>query len=307
MGAYLFVHFIGTESKETHEQIYFSVSKDGMVWRTLNRKQPMLISMIGEAGVRDPYIQRGKNGKFYIIATDLSIYHRRYDKKMWLSCQQTGSRSLIVWESPDLVHWTAADKIEAADKNAGCLWAPEAAYDPEKDSYMVFWASKVSDDNFVKQRIYRAYTDDFRVYSEPEIYIEGENCNIDTTITSHNGIFYRFTKDETVKAVTMESAKSLDGPWEPVKTYTINGVPGNSVQGYEGPTIFKYHNENKWCLMLDHYSGHDGYKPFVTTDLAKGEFVSAGDAQFDDIYRHGTAIPITDEEYDRLAEAYPFK
>jgi hypothetical protein len=38
MGAYLFVHFIGTESKETHEQLYFSVSKDGIEWKTLNKK-----------------------------------------------------------------------------------------------------------------------------------------------------------------------------------------------------------------------------------------------------------------------------
>ncbi|MCH5211939.1 MAG: glycoside hydrolase family 43 protein [Oscillospiraceae bacterium] len=305
MGAYLFVHFIGTESDPAHEQIYFSVSKDGTIWKTLNRKQPILTSMIGEAGVRDPYIERGKDGKFYVIATDLSIYHRRYDKNRWLSCQQTGSRSLIVWESPDLIHWTAPEMIECMDESAGCLWAPEAEYDPAKDAYMVFWASKTSDDNFTKQRMYRAYTKDFHSFTKPEIFIENENCSIDTTITSHSGIFYRFTKDETFKAVTMESAPSLDGPWEPVETYTIDGIPGNTVFGYEGPTIFKYHNENKWCLLLDHYSGKDGYKPFITTDIAKGKFTSAGDAVFDDIYRHGTTMPITDEEYDALVNAYP--
>lgn len=307
MGAYLFVHFIGTESKETHEQIYFSVSTDGISWKTLNRRRPILTSLIGEGGVRDPYIQRTKDGMFHIIATDLSIYNRRFDKKMWQSCQMAGSQELIVWSSPDLIHWTAPAAITVAADDAGCLWAPEAEYDPQKDAYMVFWASKTAADGFSKQRMYRSYTKNFREYTAPELYIERDNCCIDTTIINDNGTFYRFTKDETVKAVTMESAPSLNGEWTPVESYSIDGKPGASVTGYEGPTIFKYHNENKWCLMLDHYSGRDGYKPFVTDDLSKGVFTSAGAAEFDDIYRHGTVMPISDEEYQRLIEAYPIQ
>lgn len=305
MGAYLFVHFIGTESSEKQEQLYFSVSRDGLKWKTINGKKPILVSMIGECGARDPYIERGRDGMFRVIATDLSIYHRRYDKKHWQSCQTTGSRDLLVWESPDLVHWTAARAVTAAAGDAGCLWAPEAEYDPERDEYMVFWASRAAGDGFSKQRIYRAYTRDFKNYTEPEIYIEGENCTIDTTIINRNGRFYRFTKDETAKAVTMETAPSLNGEWKPVESYTIDGAPGTSVHGYEGPTIFKLCGEDRWCLMLDHYSGHDGYKPFIADDLDKGEFVSAGAAEFDDIYRHGTVMPITDDEYARLVKVYP--
>lgn len=77
MSAYLFVHFTGTESTPEHEQIYFSVSEDGRSWRILNGGKPVLISDVGEKGVRDPFIIQSEDGKhFYIIATDLSIYHR---------------------------------------------------------------------------------------------------------------------------------------------------------------------------------------------------------------------------------------
>ena len=74
--------------------------------------------------------------------------------------------------------------------------------------------------------------------------------------------------------------------------------------GFEGPTIFKYHGKNKWCLMLDNYARKEGYKPFVTDDIARGVFVSPPPMDFDMIYRHGTVMPITDEEYKRLVEKY---
>lgn len=74
--AYLFVHFTGTEDDASHEQIYFSVSKDGREWSILNGGKAVLESSVGEGGVRDPYIVRSPvNGKFYLMATDLSIYN----------------------------------------------------------------------------------------------------------------------------------------------------------------------------------------------------------------------------------------
>ena len=304
-GAYLFVHFIGSESNENEEQIYFSVSEDGKSWKTLNSKQPILKSNLGEKGVRDPHIIRGEDGRFFIIATDLSIYNRRDDKNRWASCQTAGSKSIVIWESADLVHWSEARIVEVADKNAGCTWAPEAVYDAEKGMYMVFWASKVSDDNYAVQRIYRAYTSDFVTFTEPELYIDGGNIsNIDTTITSYKGVYYRFTKNESKSSVTMMASTSLDDGWKDVATYAINGVAGNTITGYEGPTIYKHHGEDRWTLLLDYYSKSQGYKPFDTTDITKGEFTSASDFTTEVKLRHGTVMPITKAEYEALVEAY---
>ncbi len=305
MGAYLFVHFVGTEDDASNEQIYFSVSKDGQTWKTLNNNTPILTSTLGELGVRDPHIVRSPEGdKFFLIATDLSIYNRRDDSKRWNTCQTCGSKSIMIWESTDLVNWSEQRMVEVADQNAGCAWAPESVYDYEKKQYMVFWASKVSDDNYSTQRIYRSYTTDFIHFSNPEIYISDKACNIDTTFIIHDGVYYRFTKDESKSSVTMMKSTSLNGDFEEVSTYTINGTAGNTITGYEGPTAYKINGEEKWCLLLDYYSKSQGYKPFITNDIATGQFTSASDFNFDAKYRHGTVMPITLDEYNALTAAY---
>lgn len=119
MSAYLFVHFVDTQEDATREQIYFSVSKDGKTWTTLNNKQPYLTSNVGTQGVRDPYILRGEDGKFFIIATDLSVYNL---KNNWTAAAQQGSKSIVVWESSDLVNWSEASLVKINNDNAGCTW-----------------------------------------------------------------------------------------------------------------------------------------------------------------------------------------
>jgi len=52
--AYLFVHFTN-EVSENSEQIYFAESKDGMRWESLNNLRPILMSKLGESGLRDPH------------------------------------------------------------------------------------------------------------------------------------------------------------------------------------------------------------------------------------------------------------
>ena len=306
MEGYLFVHFVGTEKTSDEEQIYFSVSKDGQTWKTLNNKKPILTSTMGERGVRDPHIVRSPEGdKFFLIATDLSIFNRAYDKNRWGTCQIAGSKSIMIWESSDLVHWSNQRMAQVAPDNAGCTWAPESVYDEEKGQYMVFWASKVSDDNYSTQRIYRCYTKDFEHFTAPEVYIDDGNIsNIDTTFIRYNDAYYRFTKNESKSSVTMMACTSLDGNFTNVDSYTLNGEKGNEVTGYEGPTVYKLNGENKWCMLLDYYSKSSGYKPFVTENITDGHFISADDFNFDMKYRHGTVIPITGEEYNNLVKAY---
>lgn len=57
----------------------------------------------------------------------------------------------------------------SASIGAGCTWAPEAAYDYKTGEYVVFWASKVSGDNYAKQRLYYSKTRDFYTFTEPQV------------------------------------------------------------------------------------------------------------------------------------------
>ena len=100
--AYLFAYFKG-EGLAQGEQIYFAVSRDGLHWTDLNDGNPVLTSSLGEKGLRDPFIMRSADGKkFFVIATDLKIN----GNGNWSAAQTTGSKSIMVWESSDLVHWS---------------------------------------------------------------------------------------------------------------------------------------------------------------------------------------------------------
>jgi hypothetical protein len=99
-GGFLFVTFKGEQTPMT-EQIYFVLSQDGRHWEALNNAEPVLISKLGEKGVRDPYLLRSHDGKkFYLLATDLSINLNRD----WKRAGRAGSKSIVIWESEDLVH-----------------------------------------------------------------------------------------------------------------------------------------------------------------------------------------------------------
>ena len=71
-------------------------------------------------GVRDPFIIRSPEGdKFYLIATDLKIN----GGNGWDAAQNSGSQSLMIWESTDLVNWSDQRMVEVSAKiEAGCTW-----------------------------------------------------------------------------------------------------------------------------------------------------------------------------------------
>lgn len=296
MMRYLFVHFTG-ESQDG-EQVYFALSRDGLHWKDLNGGEPVLRSEIGEKGVRDPFILRSKlDGRFYIIATDLRIA----SGKSWAEVKRTGSTKMVIWQSEDLVNWSQPWMADMAVPGAGCVWAPEAVYDPKQEAYLVFWASNVKEegDSEAKQRIYCAHTKDFVTFSRPEKYIERKHHVIDTTIVEENGVFYRFSKDETVKNIRMDKGSELQGEFTGVYSECLNGL-----MGVEGPAAFPMGDGHTWCLLVDQFAAGLGYLPLICSDLSSGEFTVLDAQQYDmdkNTKRHGSVLTVTDEEYSRLA------
>jgi hypothetical protein len=299
-GGFLFATFKG-EQTPLSEQIYFAVSTNGRHWEALKGGEPVLVSDLGEKGVRDPFLLRAPDGqKFFLLATDLSI-HRNGD---WGRAVRQGSRSIVVWESTNLVHWTAPRLVRVAPDDAGCTWAPEAFYDEGRGEYLVFWASKTARDEFRKHRIWAAWTRDFVTFGEPFIYIERPWDVIDTTIVREGGRLYRFSKDEQFKAITMETGTSLMGEWASVTNFSLA-----RLRGHEGPQCFLLRpsagdQPATWCLILDHYARGAGYQPFLTDDLASGQFRAGEGFVFPFRFRHGSVLPISEEELHRLRAAY---
>ena len=299
MTGYLFVHFIGEQ--ENGEQVYFSVSRDGLHWRDLNGGKPVLRSSLGDGGVRDPFLVRHpQTGVYHLIATDLCI-HKRQD---WHSAEFAGSRSLVVWDSADLIHWSAPRLCPVGVEEAGCVWAPESVFDEEKEQFFVFWASmaKLPGDTKAKQRIYGAFTPDFVSFSKPFVYAEAENHLIDMTIVRDGDWYYRFTKDETTKTIRLDRVRTLIGsPAEP-----IHATPLDTLYGVEGPECYPL-PDGRWCLIVDQFHKRLGYLPLTTRCLSAGQFeVVPPDAySFGQTKkRHGGVILITEEELARLSQAF---
>jgi len=297
---YLLVHFIGEQPDG--EQVYFSYSENGLHWKDLNGGKPILISKLGEQGVRDPFIVRSPlDGSFYIIATDLRIAN----DKGWTAAVNEGSRDIIVWQSQDLVNWSDPWAVTVGVEGAGCVWAPETIYDEQNEEFLVFWASATKEDGDEerKQKIYSARTKDFRQFSETELYIERDNHIIDTTIIAHDGHYYRFSKDETTKNITLEKGASLaKDAFQPISAPNLE-----SIYGVEGPQIYKLNDAEQWCLIIDRFAEGKGYLPLLTSDLNSGEFQVVADDDFDlgaTKKRHGSVIPITYAESAALIAAY---
>lgn len=289
---FLFVHFTGEHLDG--EQVYFSISDNGHEYHDLNEGLPILKSTVGEKGVRDPAIVRDEvNHKFYLIATDLQIHLG----KGWEAAQDCGSTNIVVWESVDLVYWSEPRLVATGMKSAGNVWAPEAIYDQEKKAFLVFWASKVGG----KHKIYGSYTTDFYTLSDPFLMLEKANDVIDSTIIEKDGVFYRFTKDETTSRILMEKSSTLTGIYEEVFSEALAGLAG-----VEGPEIFQV-SSDIWYLIVDRFKEGLGYTILVTNDLGNKDFRRLKESEYyfgENLKRHGGILPITPEEYQRLIKYY---
>lgn len=244
-------------------------------------------------GVRDPFmVQHPVTGTYYLMATDLCIQGRKND---WDSAQYRGSHDLVFWESKDLLTWSEPWSVTLAPERAGCAWAPEAVWDEEKQSFMIFFASMTHYDGVTKQRIHAAHTQDFKRFSPLFRYIERDGHIIDTTIIRHDGMYYRFSAADGIRA---DCGPALTGEFQPLPL-SIEA----EMRGMEGPECYQL-PDGRWCLIADWSAKGAGYQAIVIDDIAAGQMHLLSPEEFDFgalLKRHGGVIAISDEEYDRLA------
>ncbi|MEU9733564.1 family 43 glycosylhydrolase [Streptomyces sp. NPDC048002] len=312
---YLFAYFTGEDSADG-ERIRFALSRgeDPLHWRELDAGRPVLTSDVGTRGLRDPFLVRSPEGdRFFLIASDLRMHGEPGGS--WEEVQRHGSRSVVVWDSTDLVHWTDRRLVRIAPDRAGNAWAPKAHWDPALGAYVVHWASRLyaEDDpghtGASYNRMLYATTRDFRTFTEPVVWHDPGHSVIDSTVVEHRGTYYRFTKDEREpgsgapgsKFITCEKSGELTSTsWELV----ADRIGAGAMERGEGPTVFRSNTEDRWYLFIDEYGGR-GHLPFETDDLDSGRWTPCADHRLPANPRHGSVLPLTREEYDRLLAARP--
>jgi beta-xylosidase len=304
---YLLVHFTG-ESPQG-EQIYFAASGDGMHWTDLNGSRPVLLSDVGEKGVRDPSIIRTAEGdKFYILATDLRIA----SGKGWDAAQHKASTNIVIYESRDLVNWSAPRLVDIAGAipQAGCAWAPEAIHDEESGDYIVYWTTISPAGGVDKPRIYYSRTRDFVTFTPAQLYIDrpGKQGLIDTQVVREDNPKspYRYYRASGDGEITIEGSNRILGDWKTLGNLRQVGLSGKDV---EGPILFRDEQRGQWGLWVDQYATGKGYLSLSTADLSQpATFRRADPAGVSfgaSLKRHGSILNITEEEYRRVLAKWP--
>jgi len=289
--AYLFTYFIGNAPGE--ESIRFAVSEDGYNYRALNNNKPVLDNdkICETGGVRDPHILRGVDGKtFYMVATDLYVPEMGWK-----------NYAMVLLKSTDLIHWeSSVENITTAFPeqfgDVWRVWAPQTIYDEEVGKYMVYFSMIQGEGPDI---IYYAYAnEDFTALeSEPQQLLVNptNNACIDADIIKKDGKFYMFHKSESgAPGIKLAISDKVSGGYEYLSFDRVD----KETERVEGSGVFKLNNSDEWILMYDVY-GLGRYQFTKSSDLNNFTVIDE-DVSMNFKPRHGTVMPITKNELQRL-------
>lgn len=293
--AYLFAYFQGNHISQ--EAVCFAVSTDGYNYHALNGNRPVLDSKVisSTGGVRDPHILRSHDGKsFYMVLTDM-VSARGWDS----------NRAMVMLSSNDLIKWQhSVVNIQErfhGQEDLKRVWAPQTIFDPEKGRYMVYWSMKHGTGPDI---IYYAYANSSftDLTSKPKPLFmpsDGKSC-IDGDIVMHGGRYHLFYKTEGhgngIRKATTHSLTS--GKWTEEE-----GYKQQTSDAVEGAGTFRLIGQNKYILMYDVYMKGQ-YQFTESTDLTNFRLTDRP-VNMDFKPRHGSIIPITQTELDRLLNTWP--
>lgn len=302
--AYLFTYFTGNAPDK--EQICYALSDDGYNYTPLNGGNPVISSdtIAYTQCVRDPHILRCEDGKtFYMVVTDMK------SSLGWAS-----NRGMVLLKSTDLVNWQHSainfpTKYPKQWGNVTRVWAPETIFDRNAGKYMVFYSLRTNDEDSFDRIYYSYVNDDFTdLEGEPQYLFDRGTATIDGDIVYNpsDGLYHLFFKSEggrgifqaTSKTLTAEPGKPLGSQW----TVHAAHVDQTEVQ-VEGVGVCQSIDGKSWIVMYDCYTSHY-YQFCKSPDLKHFEVVQNTATEGKFTPRHGTIIPITQAEKDRLIAAF---
>ena len=296
MVAYLFTYFNSNAPED--EQICYAISDDGYNYTPLNNGMPVIESdtIALTQCVRDPHILRCEDGKtFYMVVTDMK------SSMGWAS-----NRGMVLLKSTDLINWQHSainfpTRYTKTWKNVIRVWAPETIYDHKAGKYMVFYSLRTSDqDSF--DRIYYQYANkDFTdLEGEPKWLFDAGNATIDGDIVYNEAdqLYHLFYKQESGRGIYQAVAKNLTDKWQ-----MLDGNVEQTKEAVEGVGVCKAIDGKSWIIMYDCYGAHH-YQFCRSEDLKTFQFVQNTETKGKFTPRHGTIIPITRAEKERLLKAF---
>lgn len=288
--AYLFTSF----RRNGETGVYFALSSDGKKWTPLNNNQPWIKPEQAGMLMRDPFLTQGPDGTWHLLWT-----------WGWNRKDSGGHLRMGHSSSKDLLNWTPQREIRVMDNEPAArnVWAPEAAWDPARHEWVIFWATtipgrfpdteKTGDDGY-NHRLYATTTKDWQTFTAAKLWFDPGFNSIDSTLVKTGKTWRMVFKDErknpVVKRLRLAESASPQGPWTKVtEPFTRDWV--------EGPSVMRIGNE--WWIYFDHYAKPQGYGAVRTRDWKTFEDVS-NQVQFPADHRHGTVVRISTKTAARL-------
>ena len=297
MVAYLFTYFNSNAPED--EQICYALSDDGYNYTPLNDGVPVIESdtIALTQCVRDPHILRCEDGKtFYMVVTDMRS-----------SLGWSSNRGMVLLKSTDLVNWTHSTinfptRYTKTWKNVIRVWAPETIYDHKAGKYMVFYSLRTSDHDSYDKIYYQYANKDFTdLEGEPKWLFDAGNATIDGDIVYNDAdqMYHLFYKQESGRGIYQAVAKQLTDKWQ-----MLDGNVEQTKEAVEGVGVCKAIDGKSWIIMYDCY-GNGHYQFCKSEDLKTFKFIQNTEMKGKFTPRHGTIIPITRAEKERLLKAFP--
>lgn len=302
---YLFAYF--TSNKTEGQQVCYAVSENGLDFTPLNGGNPVIASdtISRSGGVRDPHLLRAEDGRILMTLTDMD-----WQRGKW-SC-----RGIVLMQSADLINWTHS-AIDFPTRYAGedaalvnAVWAPQTIYDSEAKKYMVYFSlHSPKGGPYPTDAVFYSYAnEDFTdLEGSPQRLFRYDGPSIDTDIVCDEiGVYHIFfntwggglkgTGRRKFTAISLTDTATwhlVDGLMKP------EGVNMKS----EGSSAYPLNDGSGWVLAYDCYA--DGVFHFcISTDLSSFTLVRETKTDGNFTPRHGSVLPITQREYERLITYY---
>ena len=243
-----------------------------------------------------------------ILATDLRVWGA--GPLRWDEWTRSGSRSLLVWRSPDLVHWSDPELVEVAPPNAGMAWAPEARWIPAEGEYRVSWSSALYADDDPEHRgpgysrILEARTRDFRAFTAPVVVLDLGKPVIDARVYEIDGRRVRFAKEEPGPGSlgVFQEVETADG-WSLV----ASRIGTDRHEHVEGAMLVEDPLRQRRLLWLDQYDRMpQGFVAYASDDPLSGRWTPLDDDAFQvpPNTKHGAVLALDEQEWRRVRAEY---
>ena len=163
---------------------------------------------------------------------------------------------------------------------------------------MIYW-THLNRDSELDTIPWYAYTKDFaELTTEPRVLYRPKNgmCAIDGDMLEKDGKYYLFVADGEKDGICCVVSDKPSGPFEEREDRKIS----LSDTALEGNCIYFNEEAGKYILIADQFKS-GGYFMQESEDLVNFRVVDRGCYSIEHLRpRHGSVLPVSDEEYERL-------